>query len=277
MYRTLLIALLLLVAVGISPAQTILDPADLHIGTGTTGTCAVGCGNHPNNVSATNLSIFLAGGGNVLLASPMILILGVPDFGSGTVAPTIDHINYYAGYASPNPAAATPVGTFSSALGPGLHSGDGYLNSGDANAYVETQYNGTTNNSNSWVNWIGAETLRGITGITRFALYAYEIDQTVGRKDLLDIFFSGSGLVAGTIAIAYGCNGLTGDASDGSCLGGSNDTYTTPFTEAGFVGTGGGGGGGGGGGNVPEPVSILLMGTVGLLVTGIAKRKFRLS
>ena len=267
MSRTMLVALLFLAAAGSSWGQIIYDPADLFIGDGKSGSCPMGgcASTHPNVIGATNLSIYLNGIGHPALSDPLILILGIGWSGTGSmpIAPTLTAVNYYSG----NGSIGTTVTGFG-LYGIGLNGGDGQLTFGEINAYGQTSFNhittppGGPGSSNNFANW---SSVAG-PAINSFALYAYTINQSIGGGDLLDLFFAG-GLPSNTFAIAYGCEGTADDALDGSCAGGVGSTYSTPFTEAGFFSTGA---------NVPEPSSIILLGTVGLFVGVFAKRKVRL-
>src|SRR5262249_44238862 len=96
---------------------------------------------------------------------------------------------------------------------------------------------------------------------TGWTLYSYSLNTgSFAGGDLLDVKITGA-LPIGTFVIAYGCDStgatVTNDALNGVCDSG-NKTYTTPFTEAGFV--------------APEPSSLPLLG-LGLVAVGLCWRK----
>ena len=55
-----------------------LDPATLHIGTGSGTPCATGCGGDPNVIGST-FSMFQNSGGAPTLGTPLLLIVAIPN------------------------------------------------------------------------------------------------------------------------------------------------------------------------------------------------------
>jgi hypothetical protein len=229
-------------------ADVLLDPAVVHIGTGFGTACATGCGGDPNVISGDTFSVYLNPSGAPALSNPFIVIIGVPDYGSGTTAPTLGTVTFY----DENSGSGTVI--TGSLIGTAQNGGDGELNNGDANAYEEAKYNTTTNNSNSWVNWSPLD-----PGVVEFDLYAFRLNQSIDGHDLIDVQLSS--FTAGSFVIGYGCDGIAGDALNGACDGGSNNTYTTPFTEAGHL--------------VPEPTTQVLLGFALLGLGTLARRRWR--
>ncbi len=188
-------------------ATTITDPSTLQIGPGTT-LDPVQIGNS-GEVTVTNTS---SGAGN--LDVPWLVILGIPNVTSTTA--TITSVNGSANSISNNGTTATMVA--------------------GQEAYSQLGLSGT-NNSNSFVNWSGADfTIDGITA-TSFGLFEFNIPVTLSAKGTDTFQFAN--LPVGTFVIAYGTT--------------STHIYDTPFTEAGLTtGTTS---------PVPEPSSFALLGS----------------
>jgi hypothetical protein len=214
------------------------DPALLHIGNGVGGSCPTGhepgCPSHPNSsLSGLALSIYFNSNQPTTLSSPLVLILGLPDWGGP--APAIGSVLWYSSLsASGVPVPASLIGS------------RGQLTSGPA--YQAAGYLGA-NSSNNFTNWSNAaQALLGLTP-SFFALFAYKLDHDFSAGNLFDVSWD-TALPLGTFAIAYGCDGgyTNNDpgASTVSCSGGTGNTYATPFTHAGMV--------------TPEPATGVLMG-----------------
>jgi PEP-CTERM motif-containing protein len=214
--------------------------APLHIGTGFGTACAQGCAGHPNLIDDP-FSIFVNGAGQGPLSNPLMLIIGVPDFGAGTAAPTLTGVEFFNESAGPGVAVTFASLGLAGSMGPGQE------------AYTQAGFTGG-NNSNSFVNWSPLD-----PGVVEFDLYKYRINQSVDGSDLLNVSWNA---VQGSFVIAFGCEGLAGEALDGSCnaRSGNGDLSATPITESGHV-------------NVPEPTTLLLLvsGLVG--TTCLARRR----
>ncbi len=217
------------------------DPALLHIGNGAGGSCPTGhepgCPLDPNaSLSGTATSVYFNSNQPVTLSSPLVLILGLPDWTGA--APSIASVLWF-----PTWPSATGTGVNSFLIGPRGTLGPG------GEAYQAAGYFGA-NNSNNFTNWSGAA--QAVLGISpsSFTLFAYGLEQPFSAGQLFDISWD-TALPLGTFVIAYGCDGgyTNGDpaAATVSCAGGGGNTYATPFTHAGMV--------------TPEPATITLFGT----------------
>ncbi|MBI3473170.1 MAG: PEP-CTERM sorting domain-containing protein [Candidatus Solibacter usitatus] len=235
----------------------------LHIGTGA-GTGApgdVGAGIDPNPIQGTRLSVFQNQGGNGDLNSPLLLILGIPNF-SG-VAPAMASVTQYTNYTSGQAATGgVAVNSFSTG-GANIYGGTWNANTGFAGSmtsaspdvYTFLSLTGTSN-SNSFGNWAGAVAAALNFTPASFGIYVYRINAALTSKGLFDVMWQGSGPGQGSIAVAYGRN--AGGAS-----------YGTPFTQAGMVippppppppp-------------HIPEPATAILLGTVLLAGSVFARR-----
>ena len=258
-----------------------IDPATLHIGTGAGTLCAtgdaLGCPTDPNSsLGATRISVFneqgKKGNGNGVtgqLMSPLLLILGIPAFSSAAVAfPTISLVTEYMGaYDTGGVSPTYPTATLGGAAygqtfnttGPSASMSPPPSGNGPE-AYSLLHLDG--NGSNHWTNWFDHERLLLGLSPVRFDLFVYVINAALDSKGLFDIQFGGDGLAVGTYVIASGC-AEGGTNGSGVCTPVGN-VYSTPFTHSGLVGL-----------VVPEPASILLMGTGLLAIAGVWLRRVR--
>jgi len=245
----------------------LIDPATLHIGTGAGTPCATGCGGDPNQITQTQFDVYQNAAGANSLISPLLVILGIPNY-TGT-ALTIQSVTEYSPYAGVA-TGGTTVSSFGLAT-TDLYGGTWKTNTTSAQAVLNTASGSSAdaysvlglagaNSSNNFVNWSGFDAAHGVTA-TSFGLYVYRINATLDANGMFNIVFNGSNkLPFGTIAIAYGCQGVS--TSTGTCDVNPNP-YDTPFTEAGGVT---------GVPTTPEPSAIFLLGS-SLLGIGAIWRK----
>jgi hypothetical protein len=157
----------------------------------------------------------------------------------------------------PNSTSLTPgISSLSAGTLVGLTFG-GSLTSGDAYGFLGL--GGNTNNSNSFTNWHNADLAVNGIDATSFGLFVYALNDTglAANNNPIDVTFLSS-LPVGTFAIAYGQTEELKHNGDIKVT-----PYSTPFTEAGLTT------------NVPEPNTMVLLGTglLGLALYG--RRKFR--
>jgi hypothetical protein len=239
-------------------AQTVVDP-QLYVES-LSATCVDNtnpCGIDPNPVDPS--SIFVGFAGNHTAVAPLLIIVGVP---IGGPAPTISLP------AGVNPAlAGTYYGlnnTTSGAL-TGVLEGT-LMSTGCADAYTCAGLTAGSGGgaSESFVNWTTSPFPGGAanpdTGVSSFNLYGYAIDFALnsgkGGNSPINIDFSST--TGGSFVIAYNCR-----VAGASCTGG--DIGETPFTNAGFIA--------GKPPVVPEPASMLLMGTGMVALGGFLRRR----
>jgi hypothetical protein len=260
----------------------VIDPSVLHIGTGAGTGCAQGCGGDPNQVSTTHFDVF-DNQNSKNLVTPLLVILGIPNF-SGA-APTMSGVTSYQPYAGVATGGTVLTSANFGIAGSDFYGGNWNTATGFGGSMTSGEVYGklnlaNANNSNSFGNWQGADA--GISvAATSYGLYVYRINVGIVGNGLLDITWS-SALANGTMAVAYGCQGVSpNDLS--TCGPPSPNSYNTPITEAGMVHGGAPPpppspappppGGGGGGGSVPEPGSIVLLGSTLFALGGIMRKK----
>jgi hypothetical protein len=158
-----------------------------------------------------------------------------------------------------------------------FNSGDVYTAAGSNTAPLNA-----ANNSESFVNFSGTgggaqngaseAALLGIPNApSSYALYVYRINQSLscisGSKQctatgFLEVDWS-TALPLGTYVAAFGIDSKN-----------SNQVYDSAFSVSGWANTPGGGGGGGTPA-VPEPASVILLGTVAVGICAVIKKKAR--
>jgi hypothetical protein len=126
----------------------------------------------------------------------------------------------------------------------GATAASGTFNSGEIYSFLSLSGG---NNSNSFTNWAAADlAVNGLT-VTGFDVWYYDINGSgiTGGKTI-DVTF-GSALPIGTFAVAYGTLG--------------DKVFSTPFTESGLV---------------PEPSTLLLLGSGLIGLAGFGRKKYKM-
>lgn len=240
----LVIAVCVLAVPQQAAAQTTLDPSDLHI------LACSGCpgGGDPNIINSGG-TIVNAGGQN--LSGDLLLILAAPNLadgwaGAGTVGPApweldTDHDGGWA-------YAAGDVG------------GDGIFSTGD-NVYDYLGLSG--DNSNNFTNFVAADYAYAgspynatTNAITQYGLSVFEYPNATLSKSFGSVidFTLGSNVPSGTILAAYIWSSGT-----------HANPFVSPFTEAGLDSPGSN--------PVPEPGTLLFLGTGLLSFAGFVKKR----
>jgi hypothetical protein len=251
-------------------AQTDLDPSTFHVGNGATGSCPTGgCPTTDPNLigSGANFSIFQQSNGGTSPTMPLLMIFAVPHGDPFNISA----LNTPGTLIAPYPGGATSNVTVTSVLDaygfPGTFTQGVNFTSGDIYTFLEgftsdsSAQNALLNANNSYSvgNMNGAEFADLSLTITSYDIYLAEAETSLNQNYLLDV--TDSGLPTGTFISAF--------AEDtAKCPGTHCTAVDAPFTEAGLTG------GDSPPTNVPEPASLLLLGT-SLLGAGVLSRRRR--
>lgn len=260
MKRSLTLLPVLLLALSIGAFGQILDP-NVGVFDPAAG-CAPTCGIHPNPIPLTNFGVWNFGNAGEE-ALPWYLIFAVPNNSGG--APTLSDAGNPPANGGPFTASGpTDAGAWGSGSSQTL-----YEFAGPSTTLTAAEIN-AANNSMNTTNMFGAaeQTAFGSTP-SAFEVYLFSMSGSLPHQTAE--FFNTS-IVAGTFVAVLGVSGQ-GTKQD--------KVYASPFTTAGLGGgsstgptTGGPGGGPASGPQVPEPNSIVLLGSALLAVTAGLRKRF---
>jgi hypothetical protein len=277
-------------SVSIAAWAQFTDPSTLFMGFGAGTACATGtaagCSIDPSQSKNTNsnkvVDIFQNQGGANPLQNPLLLILGLPN----TSTTSYNQTSIWAqtstailggglagggGVTSYNPYSGSATGGTADNGYDAVKNTYSLKNPSPGTAYFGNMSSGEiysfltltqpVDNSNSFVNWAGADaTINGITP-SSFAIFVYALNSlpnndVLDAKGLVNVIFNNS-LPIGSYAVGYGEQGT--------------HLYATPFTQSGLMT----GGSGTVQGTVPEPTSILLLGTILLIIGKVFTKRHR--
>lgn len=199
------------------------------------------CGNDPNIVtSATSFGMWTFGSNDSNM--PWYLLLAIPETSAGSV--------------TSGPTLTSPSFTLSS--GTRVLGDFGPSTSGDIYSFASADTGGLAGNSSmNATNLFGSAEQAAFGGTPAdFAIFVYTVNPGITGATAYT-FNSSPGLSAGTFIAAVAVGGSSG-----------NIQFSTPFTTAGLDGPPT---------SVPEPTSVLLLATMGLILGTAYRRRTRSS
>lgn len=254
---------LFVLALSVSAFGQTLDPIGFCPPPGSVANCTTANGLGGESIGIAGDTFAMASNGSSGSSNPWYLLIAIPDY-SGP-APTFTSTDIFS-----QTGSTVNAGDYSASSTCGVDKHGNPVTCSNiydfASQTVAGLNNGISQNSTSFGNLDGANE-QAASGSTPnfFDVFVYTFHPEITSMVVYKFDVAGTGLPAGTFLFG---------------AGGSNN-QSTPYTTAGLVNGPGCTGTNGctagpGGGTVPEPTSIILLGTIGLLVTtGIRKRSKR--